>query len=583
MYEEHFHFDQTPFSIAPDPNFLYLSEGHSEALAHLMYGFSHGGFVMITGEVGTGKTTLLRNLVRQTPPDLDVAFILNPRLTVKELLETLCDELGIPYPSAQHPTIKQYIDVLNKYLVESYRRGRSTVLIIDEAQNLSPAVLEQIRLLTNLETDSHKLLRIILLGQPELGRLLERTELRQLAQRITARYHLGQLGRADCYAYVVHRLSQAGGDPQLFPRASLALLYRLSKGIPRVLNVIADRALLGAYVEGRHRIPRRIVRRAANEVLGKPTNYRLWATSAAASLGMAGIAWAYFALPGDQAAPAPSTQPAKGAEQIVQPYSRTQASPANIQPSAPTIARRERERPPPAAPSEAENQPAPPQKPRSAPSEPATKRPPPRTVAVQRPDMDRYVGQRKAYVAAFAAWGADYAPEVDTTIPCNFAPTAGLQCLNQQGGWRAIKRLNRPVVLELWGDGTGPFHGAVLRLKGNHVTLQVGDERIETTRAAIGRVWQGDYMLLWQTPPDYHGSLASGDVHATVGWLRSQLSGLVDQSIASSRPNFFDADLDAAVREFQDAQGLQVDGVVGPMTWIHLTRQLQLPGPVLDG
>ena len=144
MYQEYFQLSQAPFSIAPDPNFLYLSSGHSEALAHLVYGFSHGGFVLITGEVGTGKTTLLRNLVRQTPPDLDVAFILNPRLTVKELLETLCDELGIPYPSAQHPTIKQYIDVLNKYLVESYRRGRSTVLIIDEAQNLEMSTLKVI-------------------------------------------------------------------------------------------------------------------------------------------------------------------------------------------------------------------------------------------------------------------------------------------------------------------------------------------------------------------------------------------------------------------------------------------------------
>ena len=220
MYYEHFQFNQAPFSIAPDPKFLYLSDAHSEALAHLMYGFSHGGFVLITGEVGTGQTTLVRNLIKQTPPDLDVAFVLNPRLTVKELLETVCDELGVRYTKVGDLTVKDFIDVLNKHLLRTHSSGRSTVVIIDEAQNLSPAVLEQIRLLTNLETDDRKLLRIILLGQPELGTLLERPELLQLAQRITARYHLRGLSREDCYAYVVHRLTRAGGNPRLFSRSA---------------------------------------------------------------------------------------------------------------------------------------------------------------------------------------------------------------------------------------------------------------------------------------------------------------------------------------------------------------------------
>ena len=185
MYQNHFGLLQEPFSIAPDPAFLFMSDAHNEALAHLMYGFSHGGFVMITGEVGTGKTTLLRNLLDRTPPELDVAFILNPRLTVRELLETLCDDLGVTYGSGTQ-SVKHYIDVLNQHLLRTHQAGRSTVVIIDEAQNLSPAVLEQIRLLTNLETNDKKLLRIILLGQPELAEMLARTELRQLAQRITA-------------------------------------------------------------------------------------------------------------------------------------------------------------------------------------------------------------------------------------------------------------------------------------------------------------------------------------------------------------------------------------------------------------
>ena len=215
MYQNHFGLLQEPFSIAPDPAFLFMSDAHNEALAHLMYGFSHGGFVMITGEVGTGKTTLLRNLLDRTPPELDVAFILNPRLTVRELLETLCDDLGVTYGSGTQ-SVKHYIDVLNQHLLRTHQAGRSTVVIIDEAQNLSPAVLEQIRLLTNLETNDKKLLRIILLGQPELAEMLARTELRQLAQRITARYHLTSLSKQEVAAYVSHRLVRARGNPKSF-------------------------------------------------------------------------------------------------------------------------------------------------------------------------------------------------------------------------------------------------------------------------------------------------------------------------------------------------------------------------------
>jgi len=290
MYQEHFGLIQPPFSIAPDPNFLFLSSSHQEALAHLMYGFAHGGFVLITGEVGTGKTTLLRNLLDRTPPDLDVAFILNPRLTVRELLETVCDELGVAYVAGQLQSVKQYIDVLNKHLLQTHQAGRSTVVIIDEAQNLSPAVLEQIRLLTNLETNEKKLLRIILLGQPELGEMLDRTELRQLAQRITARYHLATLSREDVEEYLGHRLARAGGNPNIFSNSAVRALYRLSKGTPRLINVIADRAMLGAYVAGKLQIDGSLVEAAAREVLGKVPwwrrSYPLYATIAVAVISI---------------------------------------------------------------------------------------------------------------------------------------------------------------------------------------------------------------------------------------------------------------------------------------------------------
>ncbi len=577
MYQKHFQFNQAPFSIAPDPNFLYLSDGHSEALAHLMYGFSHGGFVLITGEVGTGKTTLLRNLIKQTPPDLDVAFILNPRLTVKELLETLCDELGIPYPQGD-PTVKQYIDVLNKHLLRTHLSGRSTVMIIDEAQNLSPAVLEQVRLLTNLETDDRKLLRIILLGQPELGELLQRPELRQLAQRITARYHLSGLTREDCYAYVVHRLTRAGGNPRIFTRHALARLHRISKGIPRIVNTVADRALLGAYVEGKNQVTGRIVNTAANEVLGKQPRYRMWLAAGLTGAMAAGMAVAYFYQPVAEPTPAVEQAPAAAQSNVSPQIDVPTAVQADEQPPVIPAAQ-----PVTATATGEVAAPVTPATPRGAiftpVSEPESE---PVLATIQRPKMSSFESQRRAYAAAFAAWGADYDSAPATTIPCNFAPSAGLQCLGLRGTWSDIRRINLPVVLELWDSQAGPYYGALIARHGDKVVLHVGDAELTTTPRALRDVWYGQYVLLWQTPPGYRGNLKSGDTHPTVGWLRDQLEGLVHMPLHSANPNFFDPDLEAAVLEFQDAEGLLPDGIVGPATWIRVAERLNLPAPNLD-
>jgi len=271
MYEQFFHLDKRPFSIAPDPGFLYMSDRHRDALAHLKYGLeSDGGFVLVTGEVGTGKTTLLRDLITHVPGDIDVAFILNPRLTVRELLQTICDELGIDYPAEDQHSVKPYIDRLNKHLLRTHRLGRTAVVLIDEAQNLSPAVLEQLRLLTNLETNERKLLRIILVGQPELKGMLARQELRQLSQRITARYHLEPLNLADTRAYLSHRLMVSGGNPNLFTGWASWNIHRHASGIPRLINIIADRALLGAYSDNKPRVDFRIAQQAATETRGTP-------------------------------------------------------------------------------------------------------------------------------------------------------------------------------------------------------------------------------------------------------------------------------------------------------------------------
>jgi general secretion pathway protein A len=280
MYREYFGLKEKPFSIAPNPHYFYMSEGHREALAHLLYGIrGDGGFVLLTGEVGTGKTTVSRLAIELIPKDLKIAFILNPPSTVEELLAIVCDEFGISYPSDTSGR-KSFVTRIHDYLLDVHAGGRRAILIVEEAQNLSTEVLEQIRLLTNLETNEYKLLQIIMIGQPELRDKLAQPELRQLSQRITARYHLGPLSKNEISEYVSFRLSTAGlKHSQLFPPRTLKKLYRLSGGVPRLINAICDRALLGAYVQKQDRVDVKTLTTAAREVSGDGKyQWRRWRT-----------------------------------------------------------------------------------------------------------------------------------------------------------------------------------------------------------------------------------------------------------------------------------------------------------------
>ena len=268
MYLDFFGLHEKPFSIAPDPRYLYMTDQHREALAHLLFGVGdEGGFVLLTGEIGTGKTTICRSLLTQLPDNVDIAFIINPRLGVNELLEAVCDELAIDY--VEKSSVKVLIDKINSFLLETHAAGRNTILIIDEAQNLADEVLEQLRLLTNLETSEKKLLQLILLGQPELNVKLDQYHLRQLAQRVTARFHLEPLGYEETEAYIEHRLHVAGFRGELFSRVALKHIYQQSQGIPRLVNIICDRAMLGAYTQEQLYIEYPLVVEACNEVLGK--------------------------------------------------------------------------------------------------------------------------------------------------------------------------------------------------------------------------------------------------------------------------------------------------------------------------
>ncbi|MDB5754165.1 MAG: peptidoglycan-binding protein [Massilia sp.] len=321
MYTQYFNLKQPPFSIAPDPRYLFMSERHREALAHLLYGIgSGGGFVLLTGEIGAGKTTVCRCFIEQIPADCKLAYIFNPKLSVEELLLTICDEFGIELPPAGAGvvSVKTFVDAINGYLLASHAQGKNNVLVIDEAQNLSADVLEQLRLLTNLETSERKLLQIILIGQPELRTILARPELEQLAQRVIARYHLGSLSEHETAAYVAHRLAVAGaGAASPFPRALMAQIYRLTHGVPRRINLLCDRALLGAYVENAREVTRAILRKSADEVFGAHTAprpaARRWPMVAGGVLAGAAIsaAAAWQVMPRKAAAPA--QVPAKAA------------------------------------------------------------------------------------------------------------------------------------------------------------------------------------------------------------------------------------------------------------------------------
>src|SRR3990172_2497595 len=254
MYTRYFGLHENPFALPPDPRYLYLASRYQEALAHLTYGITQGGgFVQLTGEVGTGKTMMIRALLDRLPEDVNVALVLYPFLSVQEFVLAICDDLRIPR-SQDGTSLKGAIDTLNRFLLDNHAQGRRTVLVIDEAHKLSHEVLEQVRLLTNLETTKEKLLQILLVGQPELTSLLAQRDLRQLAQRITARYKLTPLQSRETAEYVVRRLKVAGAENPIFTRAALNTVHRRAGGIPRLINTLCDRALLGAYAHGKNRV-----------------------------------------------------------------------------------------------------------------------------------------------------------------------------------------------------------------------------------------------------------------------------------------------------------------------------------------
>jgi general secretion pathway protein A len=522
MYASFFGLNEKPFSITPDPRYLFLSERHAEALAHLVYGINEaGGFIQLTGEVGTGKTTVVRSLLAQAPKHAEIALILNPRMTPAEFLLAICEELGISVAPESEGSLKDLVDLLSYHLLGAHAEGKRIVLVVDEAQNLAPEVLEQVRLLTNLETETQKLLQIILIGQPELRELLGRTELRQLAQRITGRYHLDPLSGDEAAAYVRHRLRVAGSTREIFTSGALREIQRLSGGVPRLINIIADRALLGAFTEDRHVVTGSVVRRAAGEVFGKTFQPRWLPLAAAGAVGSIAVVSAVLLVP-----------------RLLEPKATPPAA-APVAVAAPPAAK-----PKPAAP----------------------------TLDALLAQYDAETDPDNAFNKLFALWGMRYvAGRVD---PCSQALQAGLECLTQRGSLAQLRLFNRPAVLNVI-DSAGRAHQLVLAgLDDEHAQVDLGGARREVGIGDLSRSWFGDYVLLWKPAAGDSQPLALGARNPRVKWLRDSLrrvNGLPADEAGGDR---YDAALVTLVEDFQRKNRLAVDGIAGVQTQVALDAAL---------
>jgi general secretion pathway protein A len=545
MYLNFFGLSEKPFAITPDPRYLYLSERHAEALAHLLYGINEsGGFIQLTGEVGTGKTTVVRTLLSRVPHHADVAVILNPRVTPVEFLLTICEELGIDIAAADRDSVKQMVDALNKRLLAAHADGRRIIVIVDEAQNLSPEVLEQVRLLTNLETPTQKLLQIILIGQPELRALLDRTELRQLAQRITGRYHLEPLSREETRGYVGHRLRVAGAPEEIFSSAALAEVHRLSSGIPRVINVTCDRALLGAYTQETRKVTTALVRRAAGEVYGRRflPMWLAWLVGFAGLAGIAGAAIVGWQLWQHQIAPLHAARRAPP---------RAAAPPA----AAPVVVST------PAAPAR---------------SEPPA--PPPVSINALLAANSANTSDAAAFRRLLSLWGTAMSNDKD---PCGQAARAGLSCLDQRGSWAQVRALNRPAILTLT-DEHGQRHRVVLSaLDEQFATLNLGELNQRVPLDELSRDWFGEFTVVWKPKTARTRVLSVGMQGDEVRWLRRSLNALQGAASDPEHSDVYDEDLAIAVQNFQREHRLNVDGIAGVQTQVVLDTALAEPGSPL--
>lgn len=572
MYLQHFGLTEAPFSITPDPAFVYLSAAHREALAHLLYGVGKGGsggFVQLTGEVGTGKTTICRCLLDQVPEDTLIALILNPLVTPQELLSAICDELGVDISQAEGSS-KKMVDALNAYLLQQYAEGKRVVVVIDEAQNLSPEALEQVRLLTNLETAKHKLLQMVLLGQPELRQLLQQQNLRQLAQRITARYHLAPLNEPETIAYVKHRMRVAGARQSHFNNGAMKALYRRSGGVPRLINIIADRALAGAYALERDQVNAALVHAAADEVHPAESqttgrNFLPWAVAALLLVGIFGLAlsWQQGWLPGTAVhepvanSGTAGPQPPIAADGVRQSRDQQEATTTLADQGLPAAAAAT----PAGVLDTGENQ--------AQPVGSLSLRDPAwnfNRLAMESSLTATWLADQHllAYPGLAQLW-----QEPDKAkgllLACEGVAATGFACLRESGNWAKVRKLGLPVILVLRSDGDK--HVLLRGMDGQRVLLGAGSAPRYFRQQQVDELWLGEYIVAWPQSSDWPDQIRRDDQNAAVDIVLS-MAARADPPWQGKAE--FNQQFETWLKTFQRNHGLLDDGIVGPQTLLYL-------------
>lgn len=560
MYHSYFGLREEPFSIAVNPKYLFMSARHRDALAHLLYGVgTGGGFILLTGEVGTGKTTINRALMEQLPAETDIAVILNPALNADELLATVCDELKIDYDHDDY-SLKSLTDKLHAFLMDNHSSGRNTVLLIDEAQHLQFDVLEQIRLLTNLETNTRKLLQIVLVGQPELSEMLSRPELRQLNQRITARYELQPLNRQETESYIRHRLQVAGlpASQEIFPQGVVREIHKFTQGIPRLINVLCNRVLLGAYGHNQSRVDMKTLRQAAGEVFGSGQVSTggaglKWGMIAALGLGMALAGLLYWQVqpgmsrssPQQRPAPIVHQEPAGLEESLTESpqdpgvYPEIAAeAPAGVHTAAVSVAE-ELVKP--------------------TTSDAKVSLFPARWEALS--ELAVYMGARE---------NGDCAALLET----------GWRCQEYRATtWNEVLSYDQPAVLSLVTPARFARYAVLVGVNEETAHLSYRGEEFPVPLAELGTQWQGGFMFLWRPPEGFVGPVSRGDSGPVVRWLAQQFAE-IDQQPSPLADSSFNAALAQRVRMFQRQHDLHDDGVVGVKTLLKLFEQRGLGRPL---
>lgn len=532
MYQDFFGITEAPFSIVPSARFLYLSERHREALTHMLSGLTDGGgFGLLTGEVGTGKTTVLRAMISRLPQQAQVAVILNPALSSHDLLATICDELGLNYRDGA--SFKQLTDIIYQHLIANHAAGRQTLLLVDEAQHLMPDVLEQLRLLTNLETDSRKLLKVVLIGQPELQQLLQQERLRQLAQRITSRYHLLPLTETEVSEYIHYRLSAVDCLYPVFNANVISYIAKRTQGVPRLINLVCDKSMQLACQGGMHSVTKAMAIQACEDILSwqvpsaaprSTISWLPWTIAATLCGVMATVAWQYW------------------------PQSSLPSTTANAQVSAAVKA-----------------------------ADPVAETTMISTESRLVEVINDSRKQRNAMQSLYQLWGFDTALNQAT---CATSSRIALTCFSGSTTLARLGLINRPVIVTLKDGQQLPFYAVVYAITDNRIELLLDHQRISVTPAWFEARWDGQFSLLWRPPLGDKTTIRFGQSGARVAWLNQQLNTFLGDNGPQVR--YFDQTVLDKLRRFQRSQDITADGIAGPMTLMILDSALNLPGPTLQ-